>query len=152
MSEPLPKRDVVLFLCVQNSARSQMAEAIARGLAPVGVVAMSAGSNPAGVHPRALEALRESGIDAASQRSKSVAEIPVERIRVVVTLCAEEVCPAFPGDVVRIHWPLPDPASAPPEGIRPSFRAVRDELTGRIRALFGRPDLFPAPPSRPPGP
>lgn len=123
----------ILFMCVQNSARSQLAEGIARKLAPVGVQVSSAGSQPAFVRPQAIEALREIGIDAGSHSSKSVADIDASSVDVVITLCAEEVCPVFPRDVAKFHWPLTDPAKA---GTLEAFRSTRDELLGRLRVLF----------------
>lgn len=127
----------VLFLCVANSARSQMAEGIARSLAPSGVKVSSAGSEPTSVRPQAVAALAEIGIDISDQRSKGVDE--VERpVDAVVTLCAEEVCPVWLGDAVRVHWGLPDPASV--EGTEAekleAFRTVRDELVRRLQVLF----------------
>ena len=128
----------VLFLCVANSARSQMAEGWARALVPAGVEVFSAGSNPASVNPLAAEVMREVGIDLSGHTSKAVGAIPVDEIGTVVTLCAEEVCPAFPRAVNRHHWPLADPAGA--TGSRDaqleSFRAVRDEIRRRLEALY----------------
>jgi arsenate reductase len=128
----------VLFLCVANSARSQMAEAIARSLAPPDVRVYSAGSEPTRINPLAIRALREIGLDASSQRAKGIAEVPAEEIETVVTLCAEEVCPVFPGKVRRLNWPLPDPAAAAgdEEARLAQFRSVRDELRRRISSLF----------------
>ena len=128
----------ILFLCVANSARSQMAEGIARKLAPEGVEIHSAGSRPSRVNPLAVRALAEIGVDASAQWSKGVDAVPVERIDTVVTLCAEEVCPVFPRPVNRIEWKLPDPASAEgsEEARLQGFRDVRDELHRRIEALF----------------
>ena len=122
----------ILFLCVQNSARSQLAEGIARRLAPAGVKISSAGSEPAFVRPLAIEALREIGIDASSHTSKSIADFDASSVDVVITLCAEEVCPVFPHKVAKFHWPMPDPAKG---GIE-AFRQVRDELRPRLEALF----------------
>ena len=138
MNTDAPRRDAVLFLCVQNSARSQMAEAIGRSLAPPGVAVFSAGSAPHRVRPLAIQVLEEIGLDASTQRSKHVDTIPAERVRVVVTLCADEVCPVFPGEVEHMHWPLPDPAAArgSAEEMLEAFRAVRDELHARIADLF----------------
>src|SRR5512145_586747 len=102
----------LLFLCVANSARSQMAEGIARSLAPPDVKVSSAGSAPARLHPLAVRALAELGIDISAQRSKGVDEIPPGDVDAVVTLCAEEVCPAVLGRALRVHWALPDPAAA----------------------------------------
>ena len=137
----MSERSDWLFLCVANSARSQMAEGIARRLLGESVAVHSAGSDPGTLNPYAVRALAERGIDIASHRSKSTSEIPSERIARVVTLCAEEVCPAFPGEVERIHWPLPDPAAAtgPDQAQLEAFRQVRDEIERRLRALIGRP-------------
>jgi len=130
----------LLFLCVANSARSQLAEGIARSLAPPGVKISSAGSSPSRVHPLAIRALGELGIDIRSQRSKSVQEIPPDDVEAVVTLCAEEVCPAFLGKAHRIHWALPDPGAPGRTEVEQlqAFRDVRDELARRLRVVFGR--------------
>ena len=100
----------LLFLCVANSARSQMAEGIARQLAGDRLPIQSAGSAPSRVNPLAVRALAEIGIDASGQRSKSVDEIDRSTVDTVITLCAEEVCPVYLGSARRLHWPLPDPA------------------------------------------
>ncbi len=127
----------VLFLCVGNSARSQMAEGLARAHFGDAVRVQSAGSHPTAVNPLAIAALAEVGIDIASQRSKSVSEIDADSVDLVVTLCAEEVCPVFPKRVKKLHWPLPDPAAEPSSSGSPrdAFRDVRDELAGRIAEL-----------------
>lgn len=129
----------VLFLCVANSARSQLAEGIGRSLAPAGVRVSSAGSEPSRVRPQAVAALAEIGIDAGSHRSKSFDEFDDDDVDCVITLCAEENCPAWLGDALRAHWALPDPAAAAgsEEEVMDSFRAVRDELIRRLRVLFG---------------
>ena len=99
----------ILFLCVANSARSQMAEALARQLLGPRAEVMSASSNPSTVNPYAIEAMAEIGIDISGHRSKLVDEIDLTGIDLIVTLCAEEVCPVVPGRVKRLHWPIPDP-------------------------------------------
>ena len=129
----------VLFLCVANSARSQMAEGIARTLAPEGVRVSSAGSEPTSLRPEAVEVLREIGIDVSGQRSKGMDD--VERpVDAVVTLCAEEVCPAWLEPALRVHWGLPDPAAVytSPEARLQAFRDVRDELRRRLSVVFAR--------------
>jgi arsenate reductase len=128
----------ILFLCVANSARSQIAEGLARRLAPPGTRVYSAGSEPGTIHPLAVRILAEAGVDAAGQRSKGLDAVPLDEIDLVVTLCAEEVCPLFPRPVSRLHWPLSDPARVEgDEAVRlAAFRAVRDELAGRIPGLF----------------
>ncbi len=128
----------ILFLCVANSARSQLAEGIARSLAPAGITVWSAGSRPTSVRPEAIAVLKEIGVDISAHRSKSVTEIPAAEVDVVVTLCGEEECPVFLGKARRLHWGLPDPAAVGgSEAERLSaFRAVRDELQRRIAALL----------------
>jgi len=125
-----------LFLCVANSARSQMAEGIARSLAPADVTVASAGSEPAGVRPEAVQVLAEIGIDIASHHAKSVDDIPPAGVEAVITLCAEEVCPTWLGNAHRVHWGLPDPAAADSAGDLDAFRATRDELKRRLTVLF----------------
>ena len=129
-----PRPSGLLFLCVANSARSQMAEGLARAHFGNAVRVQSAGSRPTAVNPQAIAALAEVGIDIADLRSKSVREIDPASVDLVVTLCAEEVCPVLPKRVKRLHWPLPDPAA---EAARPveAFRDVRDELARRIAGL-----------------
>jgi len=128
----------LLFLCVANSARSQMAEGIARSLAPAGVKISSAGSSPSTLHPLAVRALSEIGIDISGQRSKHVDEIPPGDVDAVITLCAEEVCPVFFGSAHRLHWGMADPAGAAgDEAARlQAFRDVRDELGRRLGRIF----------------
>ncbi|MGI5863081.1 MAG: arsenate reductase ArsC [Myxococcales bacterium] len=128
----------VLFLCVANSARSQLAEGIARTLAPEGVRISSAGLAPTSVRPEAVEVLRELGIDISNHRSKSVSEIDAASVDTVITLCADEAFPLFPGTVHRLHWALPDPAKVQgsPEQRLEAFRRVRDELRVRLERLF----------------
>jgi thioredoxin type arsenate reductase len=123
-----------LFLCVANSARSQMAEGIARSLAPPGMKIWSAGSRPTKVRPEAIAVLKEIGIDISRHRSKAIAEIPADEVDTVITLCAEEECPIFLGNAQRLHWGLPDPAAVvgSEEEILSAFREMRDELLRRI--------------------
>jgi len=134
----------LLFLCVQNSARSQMAEGLARRLYGDRVRVQSAGSEPAEVHPLAVEAMREIGIDISAQTSKSVDTIDPASVDTVITLCAEEVCPVFLGRAQRLHWPIVDPthAASGREGGTEieRFRVARDEIRQRLEA-FGREEI-----------
>ena len=125
----------VLFLCVANSARSQMAEGIARSLAPVDTKIWSAGSRPTSVRSEAIAVLKEIGIDISGHRAKAVAEIPAAEVDTVITLCGEEECPVFLGKATRLHWGLPDPAAVNGSETErlDAFRKVRDELRRRIR-------------------
>jgi protein-tyrosine-phosphatase len=127
----------ILFLCVANSARSQLAEGIARKLLPAAVKVWSAGSRPTSVRPEAIAVLKEIGIDISGHRSKAVAEIPATEVDTVITLCGEEECPLFLGKAERIHWGLPDPAAVTEsEAARlAAFREVREELQKRIGRL-----------------
>ena len=126
----------LVFLCVANSARSQMAEGLARSLYGGLVRVQSAGSRPTVVNPSAIAVMRELGIDISGQRSKSIDEIDPASVATVITLCAEEVCPLWPGKVTRLHWPLADPASTDPEmptdTLLARFRTARDELRLRL--------------------
>jgi arsenate reductase len=130
----------VLFLCVANSARSQLAEGIARSLAPPGVTVWSAGSQPTRVRPEAIAALAEIGIDISHHRSKAVSEIPAAEVDTVITLCGEEECPVFLGRARRLHWGLPDPAGVGgSEADRvDAFRKTRDELGRRLAVVFNQ--------------
>lgn len=123
MSEQKPS---ILFLCVANSARSQMAEGLARMVFGDRAKVQSAGSQPSRVNPYAIEVMQETGADLAGHTSKSVETIDPASVDTVITLCAEEVCPTFFGQMRRLHWPIPDPASTDPA-------ITRDEMLGRFR-------------------
>ncbi len=129
----------ILFLCVQNSARSQMAEGLARRLFDERAAIQSAGSEPSSLNPYAIETMREIGIDISLHSSKPVAAIDPESVGTVITLCAEEVCPVFLGKARRLHWPIPDPASKDDslsrEEMLERFRAARDEIAHRLEAF-----------------
>lgn len=128
----------VLFLCVANAARSQMAEGLARALAPPGYRFLSAGSQPGALNPLAVAALREDGIDISHHQSKGLDAIPLAEVDTIVTLCAEEVCPVVPGRVRRLHWPLADPALVDgSEADRLAlFRTTRDRLKALLPTLW----------------
>jgi arsenate reductase len=131
--------DSVLFLCVANSARSQMAEGLARHRFGAEVRVRSAGSAPSRVNPFAIRAMAELGIDLGSHASKSVDTIDPASVDLVITLCAEEVCPVFLSGARRLHWPLPDPDRKHEDlddaARLAHFRVARDELRSRIEAL-----------------
>jgi arsenate reductase len=126
----------LLFLCVANSARSQMAEGLARHLFGDGVGVQSAGSEPTRLNPYAVEVMGEAGVDLTGHASKSVATIDPATVDTVVTLCADEVCPFFLGGARRLHWPIPDPASDDPHLSRAEllarFRAARDTIRDKL--------------------
>lgn len=126
----------ILFLCVANSARSQMAEGLGRMVFGERVPVMSAGSEPSKVNPYAIEVMRELGVDLTTHHSKSVQTIDPKAVGTVITLCAEEVCPVFLGKARRLHWPIPDPASKDPaiprEEMLTRFRTARDTIRGML--------------------
>ena len=132
----------VLFLCVHNASRSQMAEGFARALAPDDVMVMSAGSEPREVHAKAIEVMNEIGIDISAQTSKHLDHVPCQDADTVVTLCgeAQESCPTVAPTVRRLHWPLPDPSAVPPERQLEVFREVRDEIRWRVASLWPHGD------------
>ncbi len=127
----------IAFLCVANSARSQMAEAPAREMYGNRAEFLSAGSQPSRVNPLAIEALGEIGIDISCRSSKSTADLDFNTISLVITLCAEEVCPLEPPGTTKKHWPFPDPANAskPVDAHLGDFRRVRDALREKLREL-----------------
>ncbi len=126
----------ILFLCVANSARSQMAEGLARHMLGPDINVQSAGSTPSRINPHAIEAMAEIGLDISGQVSKSVDTINPASVDIVLTLCAEEVCPVMPATVQRLHWPIPDPAapdpSVPHEDALSRFRNARDQIKSRL--------------------
>ena len=132
----------LLFLCVANSARSQMAEGLARSIFGDKLRVQSAGSKPSRVNPYAIEVMKEVGIDLAAHHSKSVDTIDPATVDTVITLCAEEVCPVFLGGARRLHWPVPDPASPDPaiprDEMLQRFRAARDEIRAKLEAFAAK--------------
>ena len=129
----------VLFLCVANSARSQMAEGLARALWGHRLRVQSAGSAPSRVNPFAIQAMAELGIDLSTHHSKLVDTIDPASVDLVITLCAEEVCPLFLGGAQRLHWPLQDPDRKgevlTDEERLQHFRVARDEIRARLLTL-----------------
>jgi protein-tyrosine-phosphatase/DNA-binding transcriptional ArsR family regulator len=130
----------VLFLCTGNSARSQMAEALARARSGGTIEAFSAGSRPKPLHSNTLRVMREQGIDLAGQRSKHLGEFAETSFDRVITLCdrVREVCPEFPGHPEAIHWSIPDPAVTgdDDEATYPAFQRTSAELETRIGFLL----------------
>jgi arsenate reductase len=124
-----------------------MAEGLARHLLGSRAEVMSAGSNPTHLNPYAIDVMAELGIDISDHRSISVGEIELAGIDLVITLCAEEVCPVIPGHAKRLHWPIPDPASTDltltPVEMTARFRRARDEIKMRIESLTALIDLPP---------
>ncbi len=141
----------VLFLCTGNSCRSQMAEGWLRHLAGDRFEALSAGTNPVGVNPQAVEVMQEVGIDISHQQSKHVAEFQGRRLHHVITVCdhAQESCPTEPRGDVRLHWSFDDPAHAQGSVLErvQIFRRVRDEIGKQIREWLRETDRLPEPSS-----
>ena len=126
----------ILFMCVANSARSQLADGLAKKIFGSKAKIQSAGSRPSTVNPFAIKALQELGIDISSNKSKSVDDLSsefVSSLDYVITLCAEEVCPVIISKAKKLHWPLPDPAGpGSDEELTLRFRTTRDEIEKRL--------------------
>lgn len=128
----------ILFLCVANSARSQLAEGLAKHLFPQAEI-QSAGSQPGKLNPYAVAVMKEIGIDISKHYSKSTDDLSpafLANLDYVITLCAEEVCPVLISKAKKLHWPFPDPASKTPlpeeESLR-RFRAARDAISAKLK-------------------
>ena len=130
-------KPVVLILCTGNSCRSHMAEGILREVVGDVLNVQSAGSDPAGhVHPLAIRAMGEIGIDISSHTSKHMNEFLSCEVETVITVCdnADQACPTFPGQANRYHWPFPDPVKA--EGTQEEIRKVFEQVRDDIRGVF----------------
>ena len=129
----------ILFLCVANSARSQLAEGLAKQIFPDSEI-RSAGSHPGKLNPYSVAVMREMGIDISRHYSKSIDDLPprfIVGIDYIITLCAEEVCPTMAAPrAKKIHWPFPDPAtkdSLSEDEILSRFRNARDAIQARLK-------------------
>ena len=137
----MPDKKRVLILCTGNSARSQMAEGLLRGMGGDRFEVESAGVNPSRVRPEAVDVMREAGIDISGHRSKSADEFVGQGFDYIITVCdnARETCPVFPGHAERIHHSFEDPP-APGAADRVStmaiFRRVRDEIRDWLKNDF----------------
>lgn len=136
----------ILFLCVANSARSQLAEGLAKSLYGTRAEVQSAGSSPSGeVQPWAVRVLAEEGIDISQNTSKSVEELPqsfLEKLDYVITLCAEEVCPALLTNAKKLHWPIPDPASAEETAKPQAFTVAKRLILQKLNEFGLEQDLI----------
>lgn len=126
-------KPLVLVLCTGNSCRSHMAEGILRAASKGAFEVASAGSKPAGyVHPLAIKALAEIGLDISQHTSKHMKDFLNHNVETVITVCgnADQACPIYPGQVNRYHWPFVDPAHVPgnEEEQMNVFREVRDQI------------------------
>ena len=128
----------ILFICVANSARSQLAEGLSRQIFPNAEI-QSAGSHPGKLNPYAVKVMNEIGIDISKQFSKSVDDLSpifIVGLNYVITLCAEEVCPVMVSKAKKLHWPFPDPATKEPlpeEAALKRFRDARDAIRKRLQ-------------------
>lgn len=142
----MTSRPSVLFVCIHNAGRSQMAAGFLRALAGEAVVVRSAGSEPAErINPAAVEAMAEAGIDISAQTPALLTHEAVEASDVVITMGCGDACPVFPGISYR-NWELPDPAGKGIDAVRP----IRDDIKARVEALVAElraPD-FPGAPRR----
>lgn len=129
----------LLFICVENRARSQIAEGLARHFIGHQYDVFSAGSNPVDrVHPMAVAVMAEIGIDISSQRPKPLSSIDLSKIDTAIFLCDDKACPILPTHVRSVSWPITDPAEVQveiPEDLLRKFRKVRDELRKRVLEL-----------------
>jgi arsenate reductase len=143
-----PTKPTVLILCTGNSCRSHLAEGLLRAAAGDILDVQSAGSKPAGyVHPLAIEAMKEIGIDLSAHHSKHMNDFLQQPVETVITVCgnADQACPLYPGQVNRHHWPFEDPAHAAGTDAEKLavFRRVRDEIRRVFEAYAeGRRDAL----------
>lgn len=133
-----PQRNGLLFLCRGNSSRSQMAEGFARFIGPGDIQYHSAGTAPTELSPYAVKAMREVGIDISEHRAKGLDQIPLDAVATIITLCEEDECPALPGGVLRLDWPIPSPVPmlGDEEDVLQAFRRVRDQIRELVSRLF----------------
>jgi arsenate reductase len=132
----------VLFLCPHNSARSQMAEGLLKGMAGDRFEVFSAGTEATRVRPEVISVMAEIGVDISTQESETLDRYLGEPLDLVITVCddANEACPTFPGVRERLHWSFPDPSNAVggyEERLR-AFRRVRDEIRARIEGELAK--------------
>ena len=148
-ADRVPRACTALFLCTGNSARSQVAEALARTRSGGRVQAFSAGSQPKPLHPNAARVMAERGVDLTGQRPKQVSVFARRRFTYVITLCdrVREVCPQFPGRPGYSHWSIPDPAAGDgrAEDTYPAFEQMAAELETRIGFWLAAISAAPAP-------
>lgn len=141
----------LLFLCVANSARSQIAEGLARTMVPRSWTVQSAGSAPTSVRPQAITVMAECGIDITAHSSKHMDSI-TQPVDCIITLCAEEACPTALQDVRRLHWPIEDPAGFDMESEDEQlmrFRIARERIRERLDVFIDAESVGPDKPRSP---
>lgn len=136
----MDKRKTILFMCVANSARSQLAEGLAQHLFGANAEIESAGSQPSKLNPFAVQVLQEIGIDISKHYSKSIDNLSprfLVKLDYVITLCAEEVCPILVSKAKKQHWPFPDPAGKGGNDAEQlqRFRDARDGIAKKLEAF-----------------
>jgi arsenate reductase len=133
------KKIHILFMCVANSARSQLAEGLAKNIFGNTAIIESAGSEPSKVNPLAIQALKEVGIDITKHHSKSIDDLSpgfIVQLDYVITLCAEEVCPVMVSKAKKLQWPLPDPGKTGSETEKlDAFRQTRDAIRKKLESF-----------------
>lgn len=137
------QKNNILFICIENSSHSQIAEAFAREFAPKNIGIFSAGINPSlRIHPKALEAMKSCGIDISHQRPKKIDDLSDYRFNLIVTLCknAKNNCPIFTGSPAVVHWDLKDPATAQgtDEEMKEAFAGIAKEIRALVSDLFNK--------------
>lgn len=136
----------VLFLCVENRARSQIAEGLARHFIGHQYEVFSAGSQPAErVHPMATAVMAEIGIDISKQQPKNWSHFDLENMDLIVTLCASEVCPSLPPNIKKLSWDILDPVGGDhktPEQHLKTFRKVRDQIRHLVLGLLAADQVW----------
>lgn len=129
----------LLFICVENRARSQIAEGLARHFIGHQYNVYSAGSQPTDrVHPMAVAVMAEIGVDISSQKPKPITSLDLTKIDTAIFLCEDDACPVLPTNIQKLRWPTTDPTEAQvetPEDLLRKFRKVRDELRKRVLSL-----------------
>lgn len=137
----------VMFVCTGNSARSQMAEGLARKMGRGKLEVFSAGLEPKGLHPMSMRVMADIGIDISAHTSKLIDPELLRTMDVVITLCgdARDRCPVLPPGITHMHWPLPDPAAieGPEDAVLEAFRSVRMNLQERIATFLHDDEHMP---------
>ena len=132
----MSEKPKILFVCIENSCRSQMAEGFARHLAGEKIEAFSSGSHPSHVSPMAIEVMQEKGIDISKQKSKGFEDLPYNKFDYIVSMGCGVVCPAFPAKKT-IEWQIENPAGSDLN----KMRRIRDQIENQVKDLLGRISL-----------
>ena len=138
----MAKKPAILFVCTGNSARSQIAEGFTRYYGGDRVEVASAGTNPLGLNPYAIEVMNEAGIDISHQTSDALSDKDLDEFDYLVTVCgdARDSCPVLPPHLRNEHWAIADPAQVRgnPSEVVQAFRIIRNQIEERVKDLFRR--------------